>query len=435
MRYLLLCLLPLSLFSQQKVYRVKVDGAINPASAEFIQHSIDEAQSGEATCLIIEIDTPGGLMKSMNVICKSILASEVPVVMYVSPSGSHCASAGVFIMMASHVAVMAPGTNIGAAHPVNLGGGGADSSQTAMMEKVTNDAVSYIRSLAEKNKRNPDWAEDAVRKSVSITETEALKLSVIDMVAKNFDSLLVQLDGRVIETLVGKKTIATQDAEVVTINRGWRLDILDILTDPNIAYILMMLGIYGLFFELYNPGSILPGVIGGICLILAFYSFHTLPINYAGLALILFAIVLFLLEIKVTSYGILSIGGVIALLLGSMMLIEETDQMMKLSLAVVVPVVTVTALFFLFIVGVGIKAQSKTITTGREGMIGESGTIVMLSEDGKSGQANIHGELWRIYSTDRLTTGEAVKVVALNNLRLEVKSLIEPPSSNVDKTE
>lgn len=417
----LLLLLPLSTtIAQQTVCRAKIDGVINPASAEFLQNAIEEADSRKASCLVIEIDTPGGLMKSMNVIVKAILTSQVPVVVYVSPSGSHCASAGVFIMMAAHVAVMAPGTNIGAAHPVNIGESSPDSAGHVMMEKVTNDAVSYIRSLAEKNGRNADWAEEAVRQSVSITENQALAKGVISLVVVNFDSLLARLNGTTVETIAGRKTIRTDGAMVVTIQRGWRFDLLDILTDPNVAYILMMLGIYGLFFELYNPGSVLPGVIGGICIILAFYSFHTLPINYAGLALIIFGVILFLLEIKVTSYGVLSIGGTVALLLGSMMLVDRSDEWLRLSWGVIVPVVVTTGLFFLFIVGIGAKAQTRKVSTGTEGMIGCSGVVLTVVAGGLEGQARIHGEIWRVASESPLTSGMAVTVAGVSALRLHV---------------
>lgn len=408
---------------QNKIFRITVDGVINPASAEFIEKAIVKANDEQASCLIIEIDTPGGLMKSMNLIVKNILASEVPVVVYVSPGGSHCASAGVFIMMAAHVAVMAPGTNIGAAHPVNLGEGKADSSSQVMMEKVTNDAVSYIRSIAEKNKRNADWAEEAVRKSVSITETEALKKDVIDLVAKSFDSLLVQIDSLSIETVIGKRTITTKNAQIEKIERSWRFGILDILTDPNIAYILMMLGMYGLFFEFYNPGSIFPGVVGGICIILAFYSFQTLPINYAGLALILFGLILFLLEIKITSYGALSIGGVISLLLGSMMLIDSPEDMIRISWGVIIPVVLVTMLFFLFIVGFGIKAQSRRVTTGVEGMIGETGTVMDTIPAGGIGKVQVHGEIWNAQSMQIIKKGTRIKITAVDNLTLKVDKI------------
>lgn len=409
--------------AQNKIYRIAVDGVINPASAEFIEKAIVKANDEKAACLIIEMDTPGGLMKSMNLIVKNILASEVPVVLYVSPGGSHCASAGVFIMMAAHVAVMAPGTNIGAAHPVNLGEGKTDSSSQVMMEKVTNDAVSYIRSIAEKNKRNADWAEEAVRKSVSITETEALKKNVINLISKSFDSLLVQIDSMSVETVIGKRTIITKNVQVEKIERGWRFDLLDILTDPNIAYILMMLGMYGLFFEFYNPGSVFPGVVGGICIILAFYSFQTLPINYAGLALILFGLILFLLEIKITSYGALSIGGVISLLLGSMMLIDSPDDMVRISWGVIVPVVVVTMLFFLFIVGFGIKAQTRRVTTGIEGMIGETGVVMDAIPADGTGKVRVHGEIWNAQSPQPLEKETRVKIIAVDNLTLKVDKL------------
>lgn len=420
---ILLMLLVQHTAPQNKIFRITVDGVINPASAEFIEKAIVKANDEQASCLIIEIDTPGGLMKSMNLIVKNILASEVPVVVYVSPGGSHCASAGVFIMMAAHVAVMAPGTNIGAAHPVNLGEGKADSSSQVMMEKVTNDAVSYIRSIAEKNKRNADWAEEAVRKSVSITETEALKKDVIDLVAKSFDSLLVQIDSLSVETVIGKRTITTKNAQIEKIERSWRFGILDILTDPNIAYILMMLGMYGLFFEFYNSGSIFPGVVGGICIILAFYSFQTLPINYAGLALILFGLILFLLEIKITSYGALSIGGVISLLLGSMMLIDSPEDMIRISWGVIIPVVFVTMLFFLFIVGFGIKAQSRRVTTGVEGMIGETGTVMDTIPAGGIGKVQVHGEIWNAQSMQIIEKGTRVKITAVDNLTLKVDKI------------
>jgi membrane-bound serine protease (ClpP class) len=407
--------------AQSLVYRVKVESVINPSSAEYVEKAIESAVDERAACLVVEMDTPGGLMKSMNAIVKNILSSEIPVVVYVSPSGSHCASAGVFIMMAAHVAAMAPGTNIGAAHPVTIGQGGSDSTSQVMMEKVTNDAVSYIRSLAEKNGRNADWVEDAVRKSVSITETEALQKHVIDVVAPSLDSLLVRIDGRKVETIVGRRTLQTAGAVVKDIERSWRYELLDILTDPNVAYILMMLGIYGLFFELYNPGSVLPGVIGGICLILAFYSFHTLPINYAGLALIIFGVILLLLEIKVTSYGVLSIGGILSLLLGSVMLIDSPDQLVSLSWGVIVPMVLFTAAFFLFIVGMGLRAQSQRVYTGKEGMVGETGTVLESFGDGRIVRVTVHGEIWKAVSDSPLTVSDQVRIVRVDNLSLKVE--------------
>ncbi len=419
----LMLFLPCVLISQNRIYRIEISGVINPASAEYIGKAIETAQDNQAQCLVIELDTPGGLMKSMNIIVKAILASEVPVVVYVSPGGSHCASAGVFIMMASHIAAMAPGTNIGAAHPVNLGSGSSDSTSQTMMEKITNDAVAYIRSIAEKNKRNADWAEEAVRKSVSITETVALQKHVITLIAKNFDSLLVQIDSMTVETVAGKKAIHTKSAVVEKIKRGWRFDLLDILTDPNIAYILMMLGMYGLFFELYNPGSVVPGVVGVICLILAFYSFQTLPVNYAGLALIIVGVIMFLLEIKITSYGILSVGGVVALFLGSVMLINSPEEMMRISWTVIAPVVIVTLLFFLFVVGFGIKAQARKVTTGVDGMIGETAVVMMPVSSGQIGQVSVHGEIWTAWSDHAIEKDQKVKIVKVDNLKLKVEKL------------
>lgn len=407
---------------QNLIYRMTIDGVINPASAEFVQKGIAKATEDSARCLVIEMDTPGGLMKSMNIIVKSILSSEVPVVVYVSPGGSHCASAGVFIMMAAHVAAMSPGTNIGAAHPVTIGGG-ADSASSAMMEKVTNDAVAFIRSIAQKNGRNADWAEDAVRKSVSVTETEALEKKVIDLIAPSFDSLLIKIHRREVETVLGKRVILTSNPQIVKIERSWRFALLDILTDPNIAYILMMLGIYGLFFELYNPGSIVPGVVGGICLILAFYSFQTIPINFAGLALIIFAVILFLLEIKVTSYGVLTIGGVVSLLLGSLMLIDSPDDMIRLSYSVVIPIVVITAVFFLVIIGYGIKAQTRKVSTGSESMAGMIGEVIEKIEPGKTGKISVHGEIWKAVSDSPLEIHDRVRVIRMNQLLLTVEKI------------
>ncbi len=418
----LICLLSGPALSQNLIYRMTLDGVINPASAEFIQSGIEKANADNAQCLVIEMDTPGGLMKSMNIIIKSILSSDVPVVVYVSPSGSHCASAGVFIMMAAHIAAMTPGTNIGAAHPVHLGGGVQDSTSKDMMEKVTNDAVSFIRSLAEKNKRNADWAEDAVRNSVSVTESKAAELHVIDLIAWNFDSLLIKIHLKQVETLSGKKVIHTSQPVVEIIERSWRLGFLDILSDPNIAYILMMLGIYGLFFELYNPGAVVPGVIGGICLILAFYSFQTLPINYAGLALIVFAVILFLLEIKVTSYGVLSIGGTVALLLGSVMLFDSAEDMERLSFSVIIPVVLITLLFFGLIVGYGIRAQKRKVTTGKESMTGKTGKAMDSFRPGETGKIWVHGEIWKAVCDETVQKDDSVFVVEMKDFTLIIKT-------------
>ncbi|MCK5206366.1 MAG: nodulation protein NfeD, partial [Cyclobacteriaceae bacterium] len=301
-----LCVFTLDIFAQtSKVVVLTADGAIHPACADYLHTGIETAVAEGAECVVIKLNTPGGLLKSTRVIVSEFLESKVPIVVYVSPSGSQAASAGVFITMAAHIAAMAPGTNIGAAHPVSLLG----MQDSVMMEKTTNDAAAFIRTISEKRNRNVQWAEDAVRKSLSITENEALKENVIDTIANDVRELLELIDGMEIETVEGMKILNTRDAELVHIGMNTSQKLLSILSDPNLAYILLMFGIYGLFFELYNPGAIFPGVFGGICLILAFYSMHSLPVNYAGLALILFAVILFILEIKVVSHGILSIGG------------------------------------------------------------------------------------------------------------------------------
>jgi membrane-bound serine protease (ClpP class) len=363
--------------SAQTVVSIKIDGTINPASAEFLHGALLKAAERNAECLILHLNTPGGLLKSTRVMVTDILESKIPVIVYVAPPGAQSASAGVFITLAAHYAAMAPGTNIGAAHPVTLQGG----QDTTMIEKATNDAAAFVRTIAEKRHRNIAWAEEAVRKSLSITETEALKTQVIDGIAKNLDSLLIMLDGKSFETFSGIKTVHTKGAGVEQWEMSFTERLLDVLSDPNIAYILMLLGMYGLIFELYNPGAILPGVVGGICLILAFYSMHTLPINYAGLALILFSVVLFIADIKVASHGLLSVGGVISLILGSMMLIrsESALEFVQLSFSVILTCAALSLLFFMFLVGLGVRALRSKPTTGQEGLVGEVGEAMAKS--------------------------------------------------------
>ena len=402
----------------QTVITVKIDGTINPAAASFIQSSLQKAADRRAECVIIRLNTPGGLLKSTRVIVSEILESKIPVVVYVSPAGAQSASAGVFITLAAHIAAMAPGTNIGAAHPVTLQG----EQDSVMMEKATNDAAAFIRTIAEKRQRNLSWAEEAVRKSLSITETEALKKHVIDLVARNLDSLLTQLDGKKVDLPSGTVMLRTKGATVEQLEMGFSEKVLDIISDPNIAYILMMLGVYGLLFELYNPGSILPGVVGGISLILAFYSFHTLPVSYAGLALILFAILLFIAEIKVTSHGLLAVGGVISLLLGSMMLIrsESALEFVEISWTVILTTVAVTLVFFMFIIGFGLRALRSKTPTGKEGLIGEIGeTLTRLDPEGR---VAVHGEIWNAVSLSGIISkGAKVRIVSLENLTLRVE--------------
>ncbi len=402
----------------QKVVTIKVDGAINPAAAEFIGSSIERAKESDAQCLVLQLNTPGGLLKSTRVIVSSLLESPLPVVVFVSPSGSHAGSAGVFITLAGHVAAMAPGTNIGAAHPVSMQG----QQDSIMMEKATNDAAAFIRTISEKRKRNVSWAEEAVRKSLSITENEAVQKNVVDLVARNMEELLEKIDGKRVDVSSGPVTLRTKGAVVETIEMGWSERILDILSDPNIAYILFMLGVYGLLFELYNPGSILPGVVGVISLILAFYSLHTLPVNYAGLALILFSIILFIAEIKIVSHGMLSVGGVISLLLGSMMLIRSDSSLefIEISWSVIVSTVAITALFFIYVIGLGIKVQSKKTTTGSEGLLGEAGEV--FSSLNPTGLVRVHGEIWNAQAKKgKIAKGETVQILEVKNLTLIVE--------------
>jgi membrane-bound serine protease (ClpP class) len=398
---------------------IEVDGIINPATAKFITQSIDQATEQGAQCLIIELDTPGGLMDSMRMIVKKMLASTIPVIVYVAPSGARAASAGVFITMAAHIAVMAPGTHIGAAHPVTLGAEGKESK--TMTEKIVNDTVSYIKTIAKARGRNVDWAEKAVRKSVSITEEEALKLHVIDFLSPDVQDLLNKIDGKVIKLNGTTRTLHTKGVQPKVMAMSWRYKLLDVISNPTIAYILLMLGIYGVFFELSNPGAILPGVVGGIFLILAFYALQMLPINFAGLALIIFAIILFIAEIKVVSHGLLTIGGVISMFLGSMMLIENPTEYMSISLGVIIPAVLVSTAFFVFAITMAIRARLTKPTTGAEGLIGEIG--VASTKIAPEGKVSVHGEFWNAISDEVIEPGEKIQVIGVKNLRAKVKKI------------
>jgi len=399
------------------VFTIEVDAIINPATAKFILDSIDEATQQGAQCLIVKLDTPGGLLESTRMIVKKELASTMPIIVYVAPSGARAASAGVFVTMAAHIAVMAPGTHIGAAHPVTMGGEGKESK--TMTEKIVNDTVAFIKNIAKTRGRNVDWAEKAVTKSVSITEEEAVKLNVVDLIAPDIPTLLDKVDGRVIKFDGVARTLHTKGVQPQAIQMSWRDRLLDIISNPTIAYILLMLGIYGIFFELSSPGAILPGVVGGIFLILAFYALQMLPINYAGLALILFAIILFIAEIKVVSHGLLAVSGVISLFLGSMMLFQSPEEYMRVSFSVIIPAVVVSAAFFIFAVTRAINARLKKPTTGMEGLIGEVG--IASTPIVPEGKVSIHGEFWNAISDKNIEKGEKVQVIGVKNLRLQVK--------------
>ena len=404
----------------------KIDGAINPVVTDFLHDEIKKANEENVECLIIQFNTPGGLLKSTRLIVSDMLASDVPIVVYVSPAGAQAASAGVFITLAANISAMAPGTNIGAAHPVMMSEGGQSNKKDSldiMMEKVTNDAAAFIRSIAEKRHRSIEWAEKAVRQSVSISETEALKENIIDIIAKDLNDLLVQLDGRKVETASGERTIITQNAEIRYKEMNVVQKLLDIISDPNIAYILMMIGIYGLIFELSNPGSILPGIVGVISIVLAFYSFHTLPINYAGLALIVFAVILFIAEIKIVSHGLLTAGGIISFVVGSLMLIntDVSFEFVSISLSVIITVTILTVLFFVFAIGKGLAAQRKQPSTGSEGLIGEIGIALSEISPDQPGQVSLHGEIWNAESPeDEIANGMKVQVVGIEGLKLRI---------------
>ena len=358
----------------------------------------------------------------MHQIMKAIQSSEVPVAVYVAPSGSRAGSAGVYITYAAHIAAMAPSTNIGSAHPV-FGEGSAkmDSTTTeTMMEKVVNDAVAKIKAVAKTRGRNVEWAEKAVRQSANITETEALKLHVIDYIAPTLDSLLSEIDGKKITLDDGEiKVLNTRNANVITFEMNWRQQLLDTVTNPNIAYILMMIGMAGIMLEIYNPGSILPGIVGGVSLIVALYAMQTLPVNYAGLLLIIFAIVLFLLEIKIPSFGLLTIGGIISMVVGSIMLFDSEMPFLRIAWQVIAVVVSLTALFFIFAIGMAVRTHRKRPTTGKQGMLGEVGEVYKKLDP--AGTVIIHGEYWKAISDTPINKGQKVKVIECDDKHLTIK--------------
>jgi membrane-bound serine protease (ClpP class) len=403
------------LAEQNEVYIIKVADAISPGTADFIKNGIKTAEEKAATVVIIELDTPGGLAESMRLIVQNILSSKVPVVVFVSPSGARAASAGVMITMAADIAAMAPGTNIGAAHPVGAGGKDIDG---AMSEKIINDMVAQAKSVAQQRGRNAQWVEAAIRESVSVTETEALKENIIDLIARDTDDLIKQLNGRVLKD---KGVLNLANAKKVVLEETLRTKILKTISNPNIAYILMMIGLAGLYFEFSHPGAIFPGVIGGIALILAFFAMQTLPVNYAGILLIVLAIIFFIMEMKITSYGLLSVAGMVSLVLGSLMLFEGSTPDMKLSLHVLLPTVILISGFFVAIASLVFRAQISKPTTGSTGLVGEIGVVKKALKP--EGKVFVHGELWNARAKEPLDENVKVRVVKVVNLILEVESV------------
>ena len=421
---LILMAWPSSVFALDDIIVIKINGAINPVVAEFVTDEIDQANVSSAELIVIQMDTPGGLDTSMRQIIKGIESSNIPVASFVSPGGSRAASAGTFITIASHIAVMEPGTNIGAAHPVNLMGGGGESGQAKTMEeKVVNDAAAYIRSLAELRGRNAQWAELSVRNSVSISAEEAQRLAVIDLVAVNLNSLVLALDKREVKIKKGSVVLSTVGKNILFKEMNRRQRILDIISNPNITYILMMLGLVGLYLELSNPGLILPGVIGAISMILALYAMQTLPINYAGLMLIILGAVLFIAEINMMSYGLLSVSGAISIFLGSIMLIDSDDPAMQISRAVLYPTLGMTLLVTTGTIYLAARSSQLRTSTGLEGLVGEAGVVKETLNP--QGRVLVHGEIWNAESDVTISEGEKVVVESVAGLTTKVRKASE----------
>ena len=418
---------------------LRVDGAISPASADYVERGIAQAAHEHAAVVVLELDTPGGLDSSMRGIVKAILASPVPVVGYVAPSGSRAASAGTYILYACHLAAMAPATNLGAATPIQLIGGSqptpatpatpapgskeakpsAPASQDTETRKVTNDAVAYIRALAERRGRNADWAEQAVRQAVSVSAGEALKLHVIDVIAPDLSRLLADIDGRRVATVDGEQVLHTRSLAVRSVQPDWRSRFLAVIADPSIAYLLLLIGLGGLLFEGYSPGAVLPGVAGAICLLLALYAFQMLPVNYVGLALIALGVCLLIAETFVPAYGTLGIGGVVAFVIGSVILMDSSVPGYGVSLPLLLGISIAAALALVGIVWMALRARAQPVVSGREQMIGSVGVAVGDFE--RRGTVHVHGERWQAVTEAPLRNGQAARVTGIDGLVLRVQ--------------
>lgn len=397
---------------------IRLDGVVGPAMARYVQRGLSDAVSRHAQALVMEIDTPGGLMASMDDITRAMLNSPVPTVIYVYPSGARDASAGTFITYAATIAAMAPTTHLGAAHPVGIGpGSGIDATE---MTKITNDAVAQIRGFAVRNGRNAAWAERAVRQSVTLTDQQALRLHVVDLVAADPSHLLAKIDGRIVRTASGSHRLATRNAQIVELPMDVTEQFLLFLGDPNIGLVLMTIAMYGIIFELSNPGSVFPGVFGGLALILAIVSFAVVSVNVAGVILIVFALILFIVDIKVPSHGVLTAGGIAAFVFGALLLTEYQGPFLRVSVALVVTLAVITAGFFLFVVGAGVRAQARKVRTGREELIDAVG--IARTDLAPTGSVLLDGALWSAEAIPGTTidAGQPVRVARIEGLHLVV---------------
>ena len=407
----------------ERVSLIKVEGPIGPATAGFISRAIDQAAENQSQCLVIQLDTPGGLLDSTKTIVQKFLGSPVPTVVYVAPAGATATSAGCFITLAADLAVMAPATSIGAAHPVAIGGnpvGGEEKLDDTMKQKLENYAVSYIEIIAARRNRNVDWAKSSVKESASISAEKALQLKVIDFIAKDVPDLLAQIDGRE----VGGHKLQTRGAEVIEIGMSARERVFQLLWRPEVMFILMLIAIYGIIGELSNPGAILPGVVGAIALILALYMAAILPVSLAGVTLIVLATGLFIADIYAPTHGVLTVGGIVSFFLGALMLFDRADPAFRLSLSIIISATVVTALFFIAIVGAGLRAQFLPVRAGRETMVGKV-TPALARIDASGGKVFIEGEYWNAVSETVVEKGQPVEVVGFEGLTLKVKPRIQ----------